>query len=913
MKRLIRIESSAGGGKTSRLTQRYIELLKNEINFNRILAITFTNKASQEMKRRILRKLKEMALNGDKFAMEILDGKSGIIENFSDFSIKTIDSFLNSLLKSCALDLKIPPEPEFVDPASVLDEALEILIAEAERDNDTRKNLLDLLNSLFITSSSFDPYFSLRRYINSLLFLETQVIKSNCSFEIRESLRKIFEKVKLKINEIKEREGFLFLSDIQSLIFKYVHENDIPYLYYKLGEKFYHFLIDEFQDTSLVQWESLKPLIHNALAGLDPEGNKGTFFYVGDPKQSIYRWRGSRWELFNEVDSEFPVLSSEEKELEYTDINYRSVPEIVNFVCNLFKEENFKKFFHEIFKGKRDYTLYIKEITEVYKNVKQKASEEKMREKGYIEIKIMEDKEKDIEGEIFSYLDSIIEDTVIKRHRNYGDIAILERKNEDARKIATYLLSKGLPVYASYEISMENLPLIKTVLYFFKLMLNEKDHFSLYNLLQSEFFAKITGIKKEKINEFLFSEQRDFEKFKNEFPEFYEIYKYFKELSRIYSPYYLLLEFDRVFKLGERFKKEYLQFLGLLKGVCREGENLSLYDFVKKFEKNPYIFSPSGKDAINVITIHQAKGLQFKIVISLFAPMKDFMRPIGSKEEFFLYDEDEQNPKVLPLKNEGYERMYYDVKHITQELNLLYVLLTRAEEELYVVINPSVRKSYSTFIYKSLENEFTDGFIRMGEKKFFEERDGNKNMDKKMEIKWERHEPLSVSSLSRNLFIKTESEAELLSHQEAERGEWIHLVLSKIKNLNDRNFEKIIEKSIYIAKCEWSFYKSLQKDFIKDTGYFRNKLQKDFIKDFFFHDKRVETEFEIVDRRGNTFRIDRIIFDDPLKIVEFKTGTEKEQGHFEQLKNYISVVNEIFKKPVKGYLVYLDSEEVYEL
>ncbi len=902
MKRFQRIESSAGGGKTTKLVDRYIELLKKGIRFNRILAITFTNKASEEMKRRILKRLKELALEGENIFLSLLEGKDGIIENFSDFSIKTIDAFLFSLLKSCAFDLDISPDLDIKEEfGEIMEEAVDEIILQGTENSYQKEKICDFLKFLSENSASFNPRKGIIEHFKSFLEMERILVESNYIFE-PEKLKGIFTLLKNILKEKKKREGFLFLSDISPFIFRYIKESDPPYLLYKLGEKFYHYLIDEFQDTSLIQWESLKPLVLNALSGEDEEKNKGTFFYVGDPKQSIYRWRGTRWELFKDIHHEFEkILENEEFDFSYIKENKRSAPSIVKFVNNLFKKENLKNYFRVL-----DYLSYFSEVEKVYENAVQEWNKD-FNYEGYVEIKVINKKKSEAEEEIFSYIKEIIDD-LIKRGKKYGDIAILERINRDCKKIINFLLSKGYPVYTSYEVSIEDLPLIKTVIYFFKVLANEMDRFSFLNLIQTDFFKELFRIDEEKVKEFLLSENKNLKEFLKLFPnEFGKIYFYFKKLSKTFSPYYLLLEFDKVFEIGKKYKKEYLQFLSLLKGISEESENVSIYDFVKKFEKSPYIFSPSEKDAINVLTVHKAKGLEFDVVILPFAPITTF----SDRGKFIIYDKNNEKPKLLLKKalSDEEEKKYLDAFNVIQELNLLYVALTRAKEELYIVVNNNRKKTWGGFIMGSLKEKLKHNDIfKEGEKRSLKE---DIKVEKE-EFSWERKEPISIIELSKKIFVKSESESEITIHEEVLKGEWIHLVLSKIKNLKEKNFEEEIESAYKRAKAEWELFRVFKEDFASLT-YFKEKLKKDFIRRFFFTDKKVNTEFEVVDRKGNIFRIDRLIFDEAIEIVEFKTGDKKEKSHVEQLTNYLEIIREIYGKETRGYLIYIDREEIYEV
>ncbi len=911
MKRFIRIESSAGGGKTSEIVKRFTELIKNKVRFDRILAITFTNKASGEMKRRILKNLKELAFK-DRFIFEVVDGKEGIIDNFSDFSVKTIDAFLFSLLKSSALDLGVPPDPEIEEnEREKIKEVIDVVLVRGENDNNLKVPIKQFLNFLSENSLSLDPYRNFVDYFFSF-FEKAKILGENYEL-IAGELKDFFFLVKSIFEERKEKEGFILISDISPLVFSYIRKSNVPYLFFKLGEKFYHFLIDEFQDTSLIQWECLKYLIENALSGEDPEGNKGSFFYVGDPKQSIYRWRGTRWELFERVIEDFNgKIDKDDFKCEYIDVNKRSAKEIVKFVNDLFNVRNLEKYFYEIDEGnKKGYLDNFSEVEKIYGRVNQRYDESNKFE-GYIEFKLIEGAKSSSEEAIFLYLKEVLDD-ILRRGGNLGDIAILERINTDCEKVANFLLSNGYPVCTSYDVSLENLPLIRTIIYFFKVLINEKNTHNLLNLVQTEFFSKIFEVEEEKIKAFLLSDKKDLEVLFNLSSNFKEKYRYFKELSKNYSPYYLLLECDYIFKIHERFKTEYLNFLSLLKGISEETENMSLYEFVEKFEKSPYLFSSSSKDAINVLTIHKAKGLEFDVVISLFSSYTKF----EIKDKFLIEGQTLENSKIYLKKSlenlkDREVRLYNEVVNVIQELNTLYVCLTRAKREIYFVIGKDrreLRKTYSYFLSKFLNERFgKKEFYTIGKKERFE----SKSSEEK-KLKFERENPFSIEKLKERLFVKSIFESEILSHAgEPLRGEWIHLVLSNIKNLDDLNFEKEIENSYLKAKAMWKRYRFFDENSLERVDYFKAKIKKEFLRELFFTDRKIKTEFEVVNGKGEVFRIDRIIFDDNLKIIEFKTG-EKHKEHFDQVRKYLEIAEEIYKKSARGYLVYIDMEEVHEV
>ncbi len=134
-----------------------------------------------------------------------------------------------------------------------------------------------------------------------------------------------------ELAKIQEEQNVLSIAEFNAIIHREIQSQPAPFIYERLGERYRHFFIDEFQDTSEMQWENLIPLIDNALAGQDEYGDKGTLMIVGDPKQSIYRWRGGKAEQFIELSKNKNPFSNKEKVIEHLGTNYRSYSQVIDF------------------------------------------------------------------------------------------------------------------------------------------------------------------------------------------------------------------------------------------------------------------------------------------------------------------------------------------------------------------------------------------------------------------------------------------------------------------------------------------------------------------------------------------------------------------------------------------------------
>ncbi|MFN3344000.1 MAG: UvrD-helicase domain-containing protein, partial [Flavobacteriales bacterium] len=144
-----------------------------------------------------------------------------------------------------------------------------------------------------------------------------------------------------EFKQIQEEQNLVSISDFNKIIHNEIQNQPAPFIYERLGEKYRHYFIDEFQDTSVMQWQNLIPLIDNALSGQDDFVQQGTLMLVGDPKQAIYRWRGGKAEQFIDLakeDKKHNPFSNKDKETLRLGTNYRSFSEVIQFNNAFFKQ-----------------------------------------------------------------------------------------------------------------------------------------------------------------------------------------------------------------------------------------------------------------------------------------------------------------------------------------------------------------------------------------------------------------------------------------------------------------------------------------------------------------------------------------------------------------------------------------------
>jgi len=1018
--RLISLLSSAGGGKTYRLSTRYKNLLKADTqNLKKSLAITFTNKAATEMKERILGLLKEEALReGNKHSQELIDY---ILDNYSDFSVRTIDSFVNSLVKAFSIELGITPESQLImDSNYYKDFATSLIIQSVEENKILRKKLSDFIINRIDTGGkiNWDFHDTLRKGMDRIekyegtqnltfekphedsteldktiailfnksinltekileysenhegihtRFLDTlhkgienrdidKILKSsyvkkesmetltkkfrdnpeNFSLLFNDLKRTTFKYYELKLlrehnyqidiygaysetlRNIREKQKIRFIEDINKELKILFEEFSVPFIFYRIGEKFLHYLVDEFQDTSKNQWQNLVPLIDNALS----EG--GSFFYVGDPKQAIYQWRGGDVQLFGIPMDIFASVGTDEKNSEYIDKNYRSTPAIVDFIGEVFSNLP-EKIKCKMGKKSGFYT----------DTVKQKIPETKQEKtpEGFVSIKKIHPESKNIEDIILSANKELKKtiDQVLSRGYEKGDIAILVRRNAEAKEITQYLCERGYPVVSGETLYLSSNPAVKGIFSALKFLAHPLDNTSFLGLVLSTFFGKQTGLNEKDIRNFAedcVSDTPYYIQFKKRFPEIWMNYiETFFTHAGFLPVYDITSDIIRVFKIPENcgdtesFLESFLEFVHNLeeKSITSIEGMLIEWERQQNYENPPSILLPESAEAIRIMTIHSAKGLEFPVVILpfIYIPIdrdknevvieyNGIKRIIKIKSDILPEDNEEMKEKI---KGKIIEK---EQNETFEEINNLYVALSRAKYELHVFSPGQKPQNYSDIWKEILIGHITGDSYRRG-------KPGQKVTDKNtkgglplkyLQMKIEDRE--SVEKASSRLLMKKNDIYVLMNskiNESRKTGEILHKVLFYIKDTDDlKNIDSIINRALneFAFPGEREYFREKVKTTIEEI------FKKEEIKEWFSTEVKAWREKEIISTAGISYRLDRVIFkNEEIHIIDFKSGEEPSSGWKKQLKSYKEVLAEYFPdKNINIYIVNLNSGEV---
>ncbi|OQY08546.1 MAG: hypothetical protein B6I28_04675, partial [Fusobacteriia bacterium 4572_132] len=688
----------------------------------------------------------------------------------------------------------------------------------------------------------------------------------------------------------KTMENVIFTSDFTEKLHDFIRKDDIGFIFWRLGERYNHIFIDEFQDTSKKQWETLFPLIEEA----NSTGKEN--FCFGDEKQSIYRWRGGDVEIMIDVGKNSTI-----KKL---DSNYRSKKDIVEFNNNFFKEID----------KTIGFSVSEKNYFDIYKNPEQKTVKQ---ESGYVycgKLKKLEDeKKKDMDNRIMEKIIKQLDD-ITNQGYDYSDIVFLVRSNSDGAKIAKSLFEKGIKVVSPDSLLLSESKEITFIISFLKYITTFKSFFlaELYFYITGEIYINDYENSYEKIlNSFVasapFNDKKDFFKF----------ISYIKRLPLSDA----IEEIIGKFKLNGKGNDIFLQyFLEIVLQHSNEGE--SIPDFIKFWDEEDIgerksIVVPKMKGAVTVMTIHKAKGLEFPIV---FLPFLNSWKINIQLNKETVYKEEEydiQNKKyklISKIKKELDKDKYDEENEKTwlDNINLLYVAFTRAIDRLYFWIEENEDKDKITNM-SQLVKKVIDGKEEL--KKFIKENDENcyfemgKKIKNSNSIQKEEEQKDSgfsfISNSWRNkIFITQKADKlwELEDSKQAEsvqKGKKIHYILSKI------DYKENIEKGVNELYLEGVITKDEIEGLKEDI---EKLLALEKIGNFFDKSWEVKNEVSIFDSNDReNRRIDRLIISGKKAIViDYKTGNE-EGEHLKQVKNYMEICKEMGYE-TKGYLLYIKDD-----
>lgn len=711
--------------------------------------------------------------------------------------------------------------------------------------------------------------------------------------------------VSQELSKIQKEQNILSISEFNAIIYKEIQKQPAPFIYERLGEKYKHFFIDEFQDTSEMQWQNLIPLIDNALSSEDLQGERGSLMIVGDPKQSIYRWRGGKAEQFIELSKEHNPFNNPDKKIEHLDRNFRSYSEIIQFNNGFFK-------------------MISEQFTNPdYKNLYENHSHQEHNSKigGYINISFLPKIEK-TEGDDEETPDKTrqyVQATLVAVNKSlaqgfeYKDIAILTRRRDQGIAVAGYLTEQGIPILSSETLMIENATEVIFILNVLRYLNNSS------NLEAKAYLLQYIGEYVQKqlpVHDFIFQgmENRNEKEFENWLMSF-DISLSFQELRR--KSLYEAVESIISKFINLKQNNAYIQyFLDLV--LERDIKNQAgITDFLSYWEKNGHKFSipsPEGKNAVRILTIHKSKGLEFPVVIFPFAEEDYSRRP---KDKLWLDSEDNisELPRVLIDNSSAVEGFGEEASLVYQQkkqedlldnVNVLYVALTRAEEQLYIISSMNLsakgelpKNNMALFFINYLEK-----FVGFDIQKHEYEIGSPERISHKSPIGEEARKIPFVREVLDPKNIKIAQRESLMwgTHQQKaiEYGNIVHEILSYIGTASDVGLAltKAIENGLIVE--------SQQEEVAKTISLILGHPE---LMDYFAEGNNVMNEQTIIRKEGTPIKPDRMVMaqDNKVYLLDYKTGSHN-QKYLQQLEAYEQAIEKMGYQVAKKALVYIGEE-----
>lgn len=713
--------------------------------------------------------------------------------------------------------------------------------------------------------------------------------------------------VSQQLHKIQEEQNILSIAEFNAIIYQEIQNQPAPFIYERMGERYKHFFIDEFQDTSQMQWENLIPLIDNALSSEDLNQERGSLMIVGDPKQSIYRWRGGKAEQFIDLGKDKNPFHNPDKALYFLDTNWRSYSQIIDFN---------NRFFHFVSR----YFLHPD-----YKELYEKHSFQKENHKkgGYVRFTFLPKKEGKDEEETKSEL--YLNEVVITIHQlkdkgfSFRDMVILTRKKEQGVEIAKHLTENSIPIVSSESLLLLNSTKVMFVIHFLRYLNNAANIDAKANML---YFIATHSQDKYPTHDFIatglaFEKEEEMESWLLQFSLTFSL----KKLRKM--PLYETVEsIIRIFIKKEQLDVYVQDLLDRVLERSVRSQN-SIADFLYFWDTQSKKFSipsPDGNNAIRIMTIHKSKGLEFPVVIFPFAEESYSSAP---KDKLWLEHQDESIsiPKVL-IDNkqevlnygESASLVYLQKKEeeLLDNINVLYVAMTRAEEQLHVISRMNLTKN-GEIAKSNMTTFFLDFLVDNGE---FD--------PQKLVYEWGSPERISIESKKTNQtktipFIHTslpvdairiaKRESQMwgtITKEAIEYGNVIHAIAAQIKSHSD--VDKAIEKAL-----EEGLISLQQKEMVSSV--IMDLVENQDVKMFFEEKVKVWNEQTILRKGISAIKPDRIVLqsDNKVMLLDYKTG-KPTLKHHQQLAEYEAVLVEMGFEVIKKTLVYLgDKVEIVNL
>lgn len=702
------------------------------------------------------------------------------------------------------------------------------------------------------------------------------------------------------IRGFREEENRVHISEFNHIISKVVVEQPVPYIFEKLGARYSHFLVDEFQDTSILQWENLLPLLENGLA----ENNFS--MVVGDAKQAIYRWRSGDVEQFVSlpklVNKDDNILMKDREQSlvrhyreEELSKNFRSKQEIVGFNNTLFLSLA---------------ELLSDQYNKIYKRVAQEVKSGN--EGGYVELRFPQrEGNRDEVYEAYTNEAVLLVKQLMAEGWRKNEIALLVRENRHGSLLANALIGEGIPVLSSDSLLIGNSPLVNCIVSLLRVLEHPEDKIALTDV--AEYLNK-TG----RANYALHNIKRNNETLSDVLKSIgvnddlvwisvLPLYQQCETIVRVVFP--------------QEQKNAWIVFFldELLRySASRNPDRQSFFAWWEDRSRNASVVIPEGTDAVNIMTIHKSKGLEFPVVI---LPYLDWKKKSKQKDLWVELNDEEIESLEVGIVSESEElkdstlKDQYNIetdKKVLDQMNVLYVACTRAVDQLYILSEAAVKPKSGkepkdpTNVVSWLNKVYAEDLAGESVISF-----GTKQLPErgKEEKPTSEFIPLSAGegTWTGKIRVRKYSEDAWSDSNEPsarEQGILLHNLLRKVNSAED--VDKVIAFAVNSGLISSDVSGSIQ-------ALLHEVINHESISEYFTLKDQSYAETDILIPGERSSRPDRVVVRGKEAVVlEYKSGAESED-HVNQVKHYKSLMDRMGYTSVQGKLIYLQPLKVIDV
>jgi ATP-dependent exoDNAse (exonuclease V) beta subunit len=763
-------------------------------------------------------------------------------------------------------------------------------IANCQQDpNDKKKFPVELRTALLALQDRWDamivPYTTLHLFIKNFYNMA------------------LLQFMALQLESVRKEEQLIRISEFNKLISELVNNEEAPFIYERLGNRFHHFLLDEFQDTSHLQWINMVPLFHESIAA----GNLNLI--VGDPKQSIYRFKNGVAEQFvalpaiynphgDQKVAERSAYFSKMGQLYDLEDNWRSSPIIVQFnnhFFDLLKNElsaDFQPFYASFHQNSKSIAPGLIEVISKEINKKEERSQKE---------------------QLIQWINACEEDGY-KR----GDICLLGNKNKECSDWAIWLSQNNYQVVSADSLLVDSDPAVQLTIAYLRRRLhplseNEKRRFAeLYFRIQPEnsyrnyksyLIEHVSAHSKKKYRRF--DDQRFLA---DHFQTEAVFFSKFENLYDLFQKFFLLVGFNELTNPYLHHLADMGHEYDLTKGPDLKG----FLEFYADRGKKSAVQLPESENAIRIMSIHKSKGLEFPVVI---LPSMNFDLALRSHSKFLIQTED----KILytfPSKESPISQIKSFAEHEigqirTDSINKCYVAMTRPVERLYI-LNEYKKDEPFSLLFNSIvdqmegKKEEIEGGIQLNVGNPFKKEQKTESTEAPHFIPKNTEDRLWFPdiSLQDTDFLGVETD-----RSDAQRyGNQLHLILSILHDT--RQLEHQIQRLSRTGEIEMEFVERLTKEI-------QEILENSEYQSLFANATEILSEQTIVVDSQTTIRPDKIIVQEEqgkrkVVVIDYKTGIPNDK-HRKQVRKYASVLSDIYGCDTAAFLFFTSLKKLEQV